>query len=282
MWPLLATAALSVEDGAGNRVVLAQPAQRIVSLAPHITETLFAIGAGARIVGAVQYSDYPEAAKNIPRVGSYNQLDLENILSLKPDLIVAWSGGNSAQQINDIRKLNVPLYLSDPHRISEIATEMENLGTLSGGQAYARKKAEAWRLRFKRLRLKYQSKSRVTVFYQLWHQPLMTIGGGQLIDNVINHCGGKNIFSTLRTQAPAISREAVLSADPSVIIVGGLPGQQGASMEYWQNWPWLRAVKNRNVFGINPDLLHRHGPRILDGMSRVCEKIQLSRQHSGS
>lgn len=273
LWPLTATSALSVEDDAGNRVVLAQPAQRIISLAPHITETLFAIGAGAHIVGAVQYSDYPEVAKDIPRIGSYNLLNVEDIVALKPDLIVVWQSGNPAAQLATLRSLGFTIFVSEPHRVQDVARNMERLGVLAGVEMTAHQQSEYLVKRFEDLRQRYQSREKISVFYQFWSRPIMTIGGDSLVNNVITQCGGRNIFSGLTASAPAVNREAVLAANPEVIIAGSMANTRPKWLEQWRRWPQLQAVRENRLFAVNADLLHRHGPRIIRGMEEVCVKL---------
>ncbi|MFP5350475.1 MAG: helical backbone metal receptor, partial [Gammaproteobacteria bacterium] len=172
-----AHAAASAVDDTGATITLARPAQRIVSLAPHVTELLYAAGAGDRIVGAVEYSDYPEAAKQLRRVGSYAAFDLEAIVALQPDLVVAWGSGNPQHQLNALRALNLTLYVTEPRRIEDVPKHVEQLGTLAGTSAIARASAHDFRERYTRLRQRYAAHSPVKVFYQIWQQPLMTVNG---------------------------------------------------------------------------------------------------------
>ena len=171
-----ARAEVSVKDDIGNTVKLAQPAKRIVSLAPHMTETLFAAGAGDRIVGTVDYSDYPEAAKKIPRVGGYSRFDMETVAALKPDLIVGWQSGNAAARLDKFRSLGCTMYISQPNRIEDVASEIERLGTLAGTSATASTEAKRYRDQLAALRTQYTGKATVRTFYQIWKQPLMTVG----------------------------------------------------------------------------------------------------------
>src|SRR5690242_4972466 len=187
---LLATLALSaradvvVRDDSGAEVRLREPARRIVSLAPHITETLFAAGAGTRLVGTVDYSDYPAAAKAVARIGSYANLNLETIVALKPDLVIGWQSGNASAHLERLKKLGIPLFLSQPDRIEDVARNLEEFGQLAGTTEIARPAAAAFRARLAALRERYASRPTVRAFYEIWKEPLMTVGGSQIIGSV--------------------------------------------------------------------------------------------------
>ncbi len=273
----IARADVSIVDDSGAKVTLAQPARRIVSLAPHVTELLFAAGAGARIVGAVDYSDYPDAAKQLRRVGSYAAFDLEAIVALRPDLVVGWSSGNPASQLDALRAVGLRLYLTEPRRIEDIPIHIEHLGALAGTVEVARASAGDFRARYKRLRQRYAGRAAVRVFYQIWDRPLMTVNGAHIISDVMRICGGDNVFASLAPLAAAVDREAVLAADPEVIIVSGMAAARPEEVEGWRRWPMLRAVKQDNVFFIQPDLLQRHSPRLLQGAEQMCADLELAR-----
>ncbi len=273
------SAEIVVQDAVGNIIRLSQPAKRIISLAPHNTENLFAAGAGAILVGATSYSDYPAAAKKVPRVGGYTGLDLETIIALKPDLILAWESGNRKEDIERLRSLGFTLYLSEPHQLEDIATEIEALGKLAGSTTTARKFAKQYRNRLQQLRQRYRGAKPVRVFYEIWHRPLITINGKQLISKALALCGGSNVFAKLSTLAPTISIEAVLAANPDAIITSAKSAQQnGEWIKNWRSWPQLKAVARSNLYFVSPDLLQRQGPRILQGTEQLCETIAQARQ----
>lgn len=274
-----ALAEVRVTDDLGQTVVLAQPARRIVSLAPHATETLFTAGVGSRIVGAVSYSDYPEAAKTIPRVGGYHNLDLERIAALKPDLVVAWAGGNPPAQIERLRALGLTVYVSEPRKIEDVAYNVERLGALAGDAKAAREAAATFRRRHERLRARYANRPAVKVFYQIWNQPLMTVNGAHLISKAIALCGGVNVFHDLPALAPKVDLEAVLAADPEVIVASGMGQARPDWLDDWRRWPQLRAVRDGNLFFIPPDIIQRHSPRILDGAESLCRDLERVRAH---
>ncbi len=268
---------VSVVDDAGRTVTLVVPAQRIISLAPHVTELLYAIGAGKYIVGTVSYSDYPAAAKKLPRVGSYNAFDLEAIVALQPDLVVAWQSANPAAALEKLKALSVPVFFSEPRRLEDVATNLERLGKLTANEVTANTVSATFRRKLAGLRSKYRSAREVSVFYQVWHQPLMTISGEHIISQVIGLCGGRNVFASLSTLAPKISLEAVLRKDPEVIVAGNSALNYSGWKDDWRRWPALRAVKNDHLFYVNPDIIQRHTPRILQGAGVLCKQIETVR-----
>ncbi len=269
---------VSVLDDTGQRVQLEQPARRIISLAPHITELLFSAGAGDRIVGAVDYSDYPPAARTLPRIGSYNAVDMERILALRPDLVIGWASGNPPALIEQLRKLGLTVFLSEPRTLEDVAGDLERIGELTGTQATAKMAASSFRQRLELLRVRYRERTPVSVFYQVWHRPLMTVNGEHLISNVIRLCGGRNVFSELPTLVPKLDIEAILLADPQAIVAGvRMPGDR-QWMQDWQRWPQLRAVGNQHLISVPADLMQRHTLRILDGAELLCGELDKLRR----
>ena len=266
-------APIVVTDDAGFRVELAQPARRIVSLAPHVTEMLFAAGAGQWIVGAVSFSDYPPQAEEIPRVGSYNAMDLEAIIAKQPDLVVAWGSGNPARIIDKLKQLGVNVYITEPQRLALIPDDIERLGRLTGQAETAAAAARQFRQRLRQLQENRPTGVPVRVFYQIWDRPLMTIGGQQMISEVLSLCGGRNIFADLNGLAPQIDLESVLAANPEAIIFATAQDRVPQWRQSWLRWPQLEAVRRDNVFALNPDLLHRHGPRIIEGAEALCQVL---------
>ncbi len=239
---LCAQAEIVINDDRGTAVKLAAPAQRIVSLAPHITEVLFAAGAGGRIVGTVEYSDYPEAAQKIRRVGGYSRLDLEAIAALKPDLVIGWQSGNAAAHVDKLQQLGLALFVSQPDRIEDIARTLETYGRLAGTEAVAMPAAKAFRERLAALRTQYAKREPLRVFYQVWKQPLTTINGRQIISDAIRLCGGVNVFADLASLAPNVSVEAVLAANPEVIIASGMGDSRPEWLDDWRRWKQMTAV----------------------------------------
>jgi iron complex transport system substrate-binding protein len=268
--------ALGVEavDDVGGLVRLEKPARRIVSLAPHATEMLYTAGAGAHIVGVVSYSDYPKEALHLANIGDYNALDLERILALRPDLVVGWQSGNSPTQVARLRQAGLTVYLSEPRDIDDIPRNIERLGVLAGSPEPARRAAAMFRARHNRLLQDYAEQPRVSIFYQIWNRPLMTINGEHLINRVIRLCGGRNVFEDLMVLTPMIDVEAVIKANPEAIIAGGMGENDPTWLGDWRRYPSLPAVRSGNLFFIPPSLLQRNGPRILDGAERLCQALE--------
>ncbi len=267
--------ALAVTDDAGRTVRLAAPARRIVSLAPHATELLYAAGAGARLVGADEFSNYPSAASRLPRIGSAAALDMERILSLRPDLVVAWSSGNSAAQVARLKKLGIPVFESEPRDFEAVASNVERLGRLAGSEATGRQAARAFRASLDALAASRRHARPVTVFYQVWDRPLMTVNGKHMVSSAMRLCGGRNIFDGLAQLAPTVGTEDVVRTDPEVIIGG--TGEEHNAIAPWRRFPAMTAVARDNLFTIDPDLLTRPGPRILEGTREMCRLLDAAR-----
>ncbi len=250
---------------------------RVISLAPHLTEILYEIGAGQQIVGAVSYSNYPEEAKKIPQIGDYNRLDLETILALKPDLVVGWKSGNSKEEIKRLKKLGLKVHVSDPKELQDVALLMEQLGHLLGREKTAQKRAVKYKEQIESLKTKYQKQTQLKVFYQVWNKPLITINGEHIISHVIEICGGKNIFHDLKGLAPQIGVEAVLQQNPNVIIASGMDESRPEWLDEWKKYPVLDAVQNDNLFHVLPDIIQRNGPRLALGTEAVCQVLHEAR-----
>jgi iron complex transport system substrate-binding protein len=272
-----AVGAVTVHDDAGNAVTLDKPAMRVISMAPHVTETLFAAGGGSRIVGAVNYSDYPEAAKSIPRIGSNREIDMERVISMKPDLIVAWMHNNSERQIEMVRKLGVPVFLSDPQKLEGIPDNVARLGQLMGTQAVADPAAAELRRQLASLRSRYAGRPTVRTFYQVWDKPLYTLSGRHIITDALRLCGGENIFDKLTVTAPIVSIESVLQADPEAVF--GTAEKNYGGVNLWKPYASLTATRKDNLFTVDGNLLNRAGPRMIAGTAVLCERLELARQH---
>ncbi|MBI0327590.1 cobalamin-binding protein [Burkholderia plantarii] len=276
-----AAAAISVTDDAGRTVTLAAPARRVISVAPHATELLYAAGGGAAMVGAVAYSDYPDAARMLPRVGDNRSLDLERIAALKPDLIVVWRHGNAERQIEQLQMLGIPVYVSEPRRLDDVAVSLDRLGQLLGTREAADAAASAYRQRVAALRERYAARPPVDVFLQIWDRPLTTLNGSEIVSDVLRLCGGRNVFAALKPVAPTVNDEAVLAANPEAIVATaqGATASDAAlpSLARWQRWPWLTAVARGNLFAIDGDLLTRPTPRLALGAEQVCRDLETAR-----
>ena len=272
-----ALAAVSAVDSDGRRISLEAPAQRIVSLAPHVTEQLFAAGAGSKLVGVSEYSDYPEAAKALPRVASSGTVSMEMVLALKPDLVVAWRLEATAAALARLESLGVPVFYSEPRRLAHIPAMIESLGELAGTGAVAKPLAASLRDELARLDAAYRGRRQVSVFYQIADQPLMTLGGGHFVSDAITLCGGRNVFADATSLAPVVNVESVLATDPEAIL-----GTRDEWHAYWRRFQGLRAVRAGNLYTVPVNEMHRHGPRAIAATRLLCERIDTARLKAAS
>lgn len=269
--------AVSAIDSDGRRVSLRAPAERIVSLAPHVTEQLFAAGAGAKLVGVSEYSDYPEEAKRLPRVASSGAVNLEMVLALKPDLVVAWRLEATAAALARLESLGLAVFYSEPRRLAQIPDMIESLGDLAGTGATAKPLAQLLRRELARLDATYRSRRPVSVFYQISERPLMTLGGGQFVSDAIALCGGRNVFGDSALMAPVVNVESVLAANPEAIVTGNDDWHA-----YWRRFLGLRAVQAGNLYVVPVNEMHRHGPRAIGATALLCRHIDEARLKAAS
>ena len=274
---LNAGAAVTVLDDDRKPVTLQKPALRVIGLAPHATELVYAAGGAERIIAAVDYSDFPEAAKHLPRVGSNRQVDMERIAALKPDLIVIWMHGSSERQIDQIRSLGIPMFHSEPKKLDEIASSLTRLGKLMGTDAVANAAAADLRKQLAALSAKYAGRPPVRLFYQVWDKPLYTLNGGHIVSDAIRLCGGENIYANMKVTAPVVSLEAVLGEDPEAIVSTGERSGEDGGVALWKGFIGMTAVRRDNLFRLDGNLLNRAGPRMVAGTAALCEKLELAR-----
>jgi iron complex transport system substrate-binding protein len=268
-------ATVTAVDDTGATVTLDRPASRIISLAPHITEQLFAIGAGDRIVGTTEHADYPSAAAAIPRVGRAHSLDLERILALHADLIVIWGSGFPPAMLASVQRLGAPVFVSEPRTLADVARSLERLGVLTGQDGAPA--AAAFSAKVEALRRQYAARPPVRVFYQVWASPLMTLSGRHVISEAIRLCGGRNVFEDLVPMAPQVSVEAVLAADPRLIVTAEPGGSTSQALVAWQRFPTLAATRHRQFLTLDADRINRHGPRLADEIAVLCAAIERTR-----
>lgn len=272
--PIAAHADISVIDDSGHRITLRSPAKRIVSLAPHVTELLFAAGAGKSVIAATDQSDFPAAALRLPSIGNGTRPDLERIAALKPDLVVAWKSGINAQRITRLRALGIPVFLSEPRDFEQIATSLERLARLADSPQ-GKIEADKFRKILSELRSRFAGRELVTVFYQIWSRPLMTLNDAHLTGQVLQLCGAKNIFGHLAQLAPVVSTEAVLQADPAAII---LTDSHKEALLRWRRHTQMRAVAGNQLLTVDGTLLNRATPRILQGTAILCDSVDRLRR----
>lgn len=254
-----------------------KPAKRIIALSPHSVELLFAIGAGERILATLEYADFPKAALKIPRIGNFNGIQIEKVVELQPDLIIAWQSGNKATDLAKLESLGFNIFYSQPQNITEIATELAQLGELTGLSENAQIVINAMNKKHQYIKQQYKDKKPVQVFYQLWHDPLRTIGPDNWSNALISDCHGINVFDNSSTAYPVVSLENVINKNPDVIIIPHHSGSEDSKTQIWENWGAIQAVKLQRIFTIDGDLIHRFTPRALDGLDLLCKAIDKAR-----
>lgn len=266
--------AIRALDDSGAEIVLHAPARRVVTLAPHLTELVYAAGGGASLVAADSASDYPSAVSVLPRIGDASGLDLERIIALRPDLVLGWQSGNKPPDIARLRQLGLPVFLSEPRRLDDVARTLRVLGLMLGTASIAEQRAEAFEARLRKLRAQVAGLRPVSVFFEVWHEPLMTVNADHLISDVVALCGGYNALGALPALAPAVSLESVLSRDPEVIFAAGLPA---GALAGWNRFSGLHAVQRHQIFEIRSDSLTRATPRVLEGAEQLCRRLEAAR-----
>lgn len=270
-------AAVTLTDDRGVTVRLEGPAQRVVALAPSLTELAFAAGGGSAVVGVVANSDYPPAAAHLPVVASSGGIDVEGVLAVKPDLVLAWGSGNRPADVARLESLGVPVLVTEPRRLDDVPRILRLIGRAAGTEASAEAAAQTFQTEIAGLRARYGAAREVTVFYQVWERPLHTIGGAHIIDEAIRVCGGRNVFADLKPLAPEVTLESVIAADPDVVLTGG---GEGAGVPSWARQANLRAVEEGRVYGIDADLVERATPRLARGVAQICERLGRARSRS--
>ena len=265
-----------MKDDTGRDVTLDQPAQRIVTLAPHLTELLFSLQAGGRIIATVEYSDYPSAALAIPRIGGAEDISAEVILALQPDLVVAWDKASPAEVLAILESLNVVVYRASSQTLIGVAKTLSDLAVLTDKKEIATPLVEQFKSAIANTEMRYQDKSSVSVFYQLWSDPLMTANKQQMINEMISLCGGFNLFADQLEVVPQTSLESILVLNPDVI----LAPEQGTPQNWrqrWQSWPEINAVKGQHLYSLNADLINRPTLRSITGLLQVCQLLDQAR-----
>jgi len=272
-----ADAARTVTDDEQRALQLTVAQPRIVSLAPGATAMLFAAGAGAQVVGTSGYSDEPAAAKRIERVGDSRNFDLERILFLHPDVVVVWSGGTSATQIDRIERVGLPVYRHGIRRLSDIPDSLRRLGALAGTQREAQAAADRYAANIAALEQRYGDAEGRSILIQVWDRPIYTVGGSELLSDVMRICGYRNVFADLNEPGPAVSLESVLARDPDLIL--SLGSDQPAAREWLQRWrafPTLKAVRAGRLVAWTDPRLSRLGPSMVEATEALCSALERS------
>ncbi len=268
-----ALASIQITDDSGKEITLPNIAQKIISLAPHITELLYESGAGDQVIGVVKYSDYPEAAKTKTNVGSYNNINIEKIIALQPDLIVAYSGGNPPMQLKQLEDLGIPVYHSNPETIPDIIQNIRNLGRMTGHSKAANQHADQLQQHYQTLSETYAHLEPVSIFIQIWHEPLLTVDNGHIIGEVVELCGGKNVFPSMVSRFANVSLESVIAQNPQSIMLRGGHGTAKPVDVSAAGWSSLQASQNQQIITIDEDLLYRASGRLIAGTEDLCKKL---------
>jgi len=268
----LAAAARSVQDDRGRSLDASEPARRVVALAPHLAELMHEADAAQALVATVRGADYPDALAAVPRVGDAGGIDIERVLALRPDLVLAWGSGNRAADIDRLEALGLRVFVSEPRALSDAARTLRALAALTG-RAGGERQARRYEARLAALRA--PAGEPVRVFVQIWDRPVMTVNGQHLISQALRHCGGHNVFHALPALSGSVAREAVLAADPQVLLLLPPPGRAGEWAAEWSAFERLRA---RPRVVLDPDLLTRATSRLLDGVQAVCSSLSAQRR----
>lgn len=266
----------ALEDDRGKALRLNAPAARIVTLAPHLAEIVFAAGAGDKLAGVADFSDFPPAAQRLPRVGDAARVDPETILLLKPDLILGWKSGNQRGDIERLDALGLRVFVTEPLRLADIGRLIRSVGKLAGTAERAEEAATAFEREMASLRERFGKRPAVRVFYEIWHRPLLTVNGRHMISDVIGLCGGVNVFADAPLLTPAVSLESVLAARPQAIIGGG---SAGSAADFAARWRAYRLAGLRDVVLVHvpPDEIQRATPRTVAGARILCEGLEKAR-----
>jgi iron complex transport system substrate-binding protein len=279
----LSNAAISLVQADGKTFSLDRPAESIVTLAPNLAELVFAAGAGDRLKAVVEYSNFPPEAARIPRVGDAFRIDLERIVELQPDLVIAWHSGNPQSALDKLQQLGVRVWQIEIATPGQIADAVESISRAAGTYSIGQARATQLRDRLAALRRQYADKTALDYFYQVSSRPLYTVNGQHIISRGLAICGARNVFADLPALAPPVSRESVIIADPQVMIAPEIEGEPPALLG-WQDWPRLRAVQNGAMLYLPVDEISQATPRLLNSIETACQffdELRLSTRQQG-
>lgn len=264
-----AQASIRLQDDAGHTLVLPRAPQRIVALTPHLTELVFAVGAGRQMVGVDSASDYPAAARSLPRVGDFSRVNIERVWALKPDLVLVWQEGSRAVDIHGLQQRGLPVLQTRATHIRDVARLLRLIGQATGRAHAGAVAAQQFEARLAALKSPARARS-LSVFYQVWDRPLMTVGGAHWISDALALCGARNVFADLRALSPSVSREAVLRRAPELIVSGS---DAPDPRSQWQRFGQLPAVRQDAFVRLDADRLHRPSPRLTEGVAALCQAL---------
>lgn len=276
-----ASADIQLSQANGEQLILPEAAKHIITLAPNLAELVFAAGAGKQLQAVVEYSNFPAPVTKLPRVGDAFRIDLERIIELKPDLIIAWKSGNPQSALQKLEQLGLTVWQIEITQADEIPDTLENISYAAGTESHGVPAAKRLRSKLARLRRDNANKAPLEYFFQIAAQPLYTVNGQHIISRSLEICGGKNIFSDLLVLAPQVSRESVILANPHIMIATKIEGQP-PSLDVWQDWPRLQAVRNRALLYLPADEISQATPRFLDSIELACKLLDEVRQIQNS
>lgn len=268
-------APLVVSDDAGQRVTLLHAPLRIVSLAPGATEMLFAAGVGDRLVATVNFSNEPAAARSVPRIGDVTAVDMERLVAIHPDLVVAWPGGGNPAQLERITQLGIPIYRQQVNRLSDLPASLRRLGALGASPDIAQQAADALQKELARIAGEYGGTpgKHPTVLLEVWNRPIYTVGGAQVMSDALALCGARNVFADLKELGPVIDTEAVIARNPDIIVAAAPPGEAASWLAEWRRFPSLAAVRNGRLVAFEDQALSRLGPSVVPATEALCKAL---------
>lgn len=250
----------------------------IIALSPHIVEMLFDIGAGDQIIGTTAFADYPEQAKDIPTIGNYLRLQIEKVIALQPDVIIAWKSGNPSDDLARLKQLGFNIVYSQPNTFEDVAKEMRLFGEITGHQKQAKEVTEKFLAQLNVITQQYQSKSKIIGFYELWSRPLTTVAQGSWPQQFLSICGVENPFESLAIPYPQVNIEKILQTPIQVIIQPLSENQKDRQGFNWQDWATIPAVKNKKILQPDADAMHRMTVRSLEELQHLCVSVDETRQ----
>ena len=266
--------ALQASDDRGVTISVGRPVERIVSLAPHLAEIAFAAGASAKLAGVSSFTRNPAEAERLPVVASHGRVDIERLIALRPDLVLAWQSGNSPLQIDRLERIGIRVFVTEARALADIPRIVRLVGALAGSVEVAETRARQFEKEIADLRTRYARERRVAVFLEIWHTPFLTVNGGHLISDALRVCGGRNVFAAAKTLTPLVSREQILAARPEAIVTSGFGSE---ALQAWRGLELVPAVRNRRIYAIDPDWLHAQGPHVIEGVRALCWRLELAR-----
>jgi iron complex transport system substrate-binding protein len=272
--PASIAAPLTVQDPTGRTLALAAPPRRIVSLVPSVTEALYAIGAEGALVGVTDFCNYPPAARTKQSVGGMLAPSLETIVTLRPDLVVATTAGNREETFAELARLDVPVYVVNPTRLGDVLDLVTRLGALAGREPEAARLVASLRARIDAVGRRVAGRPRPRVLYVLWPEPLIVPARGALVSELLALAGADSVTAAGGEGYPRYSLEAAVARAPEVIILAShSTGQGPMARDTWERFTALPAVQSGRVHTVSGDLLHRYGPRVVDGLEQLARLI---------